>query len=95
MYTHYICIRTLIPWTLCVQGNHGVLCTYNTPPTHEHPTEGEATNGALTVGNVHATSVLVLSTCAPVLLKPMHTASQTWTREEGTSLYTYLMSYTV
>ena len=57
-------------------------------------TEREATNGALTVGNVHATSVLVLSTCAPVLLKPMHTASQPCTRGEGKFLYTYLMSYT-
>ena len=58
-------------------------------------TEREATNGALTVGNVHATSVLVLRTCAPVLLKPMHTASQPCARGEGTSLYTHLMSYTV
>ena len=51
--------------------------------------EGEAANVALTAGNIHATGVLVPSACASVLLKPVHTACQTCTREESEQVTTF------
>jgi len=50
---------------------------------------GETANGALTARNVHATGVLVLGTCALILLKPVHTACQICTRGESRQITTF------